>query len=84
MTVWTRVLYCEPSPRGDVFTLLERARGSHAIRRSAGMPLTEADARNVLAALGETREAIDAMIVQARAMPSASSRPSVEPRSADQ
>jgi hypothetical protein len=66
MTVWTRVVYCEVSPQGDVFTLLERAHGSQAIRRSARMRLTEADARRVLADMGETSEAIDAMVAQAR------------------
>ena len=66
MTVWTRVVYCESSPRGDVFTLLERAQGSRAIRRSAVMRLTEKDARSVLAEMGETEDAIDAMLAQAR------------------
>jgi hypothetical protein len=66
MTTWTRVVYCEASPGGDVFTLLERARDSQAIRRSAAMRLTEEDARRALAGMGETGEVIDAMIAQAR------------------
>jgi hypothetical protein len=68
MTVWTRVLYCEPSAGGDLFTLLERARGSQAIRRSAGHRLTEGEARRVLAAMGETGDGIEAMIADARAL----------------
>ena len=66
MTIWTRVVYCEASPQGDVFTLLERAQGSQAIRRSAGMRLSEEDARRALAAMGEAGDDIDAMIAQAR------------------
>ncbi|MEO5819530.1 MAG: hypothetical protein ABIT71_03430 [Vicinamibacteraceae bacterium] len=66
MTIWTRILYCETSPGGDVFTLLERAQGSQAIRRSAVMRLTEQDARRVLADMGESGDAIDAMIGRAR------------------
>ena len=66
MTIWTRVVYCEASPQGDTFTLLERAQGSRAIRRSAVMRLTEEEARRVLAEMGETGATIDAMIAQAR------------------
>lgn len=66
MTIWTRVVYCEPSVQGDVFTLLERAQGSQAIRRLAGKCLNEADARRALAAMGETGPDIDAMIAHAR------------------
>ena len=66
MTIWTRVVYCEASPQGDVFTLLERAEGSQAIRRSAVMRLTEEEARRALAEMGETGPTIDATIAQAR------------------
>ena len=66
MKSWTRVLYCEPSPFGDVFTLLERAEGSQAIRRSAITRLTEGDTRRAPAAIGETGDDIDAMIARAR------------------
>ena len=66
MTIWTRVVYCEASPQGDMFTLLERAQGSQAIRRSAVMRLTEEEARRVLAEMGETGATIDATIAQAR------------------
>jgi hypothetical protein len=66
MTTWTRVVYCETSPGGDVFTLLERARDSRAIRRSAVMRLTEEDARRALAGMGETAQVIDELIAHAR------------------
>lgn len=66
MRNWTRVLYCEPTPLGDVFTLLERAQGSQAIRRSAIMRLTEEDTRRALADMGETGDDIGVMIARAR------------------
>ena len=66
MTIWTRVVYCETSLQGDVFILLERAQGSQAIRRSAGLRLTEEETRRALAAMGETENDIDAMIAQSR------------------
>jgi hypothetical protein len=81
---WTRVLYCEPSPLGDVFTLLERARGSRTIRRSAVMRLTEADARRALAAMGETGAEIDAMIAQARVRELEAPRPAGSPHRRDE
>ena len=66
MKSWTRVLYRESSPLGDVFTLLERAQDSQAIRRSAMMRLTEEDTRRALASIGETGDDIDVMIARAR------------------
>ena len=66
MTIWTRVVYCDRSTGGEVFTVLERARDSQSIRRPAVVRYTEDDARRVLAALGEAPEAIDALIADAR------------------
>ena len=66
MTTWTRVVYCERTARGEVFTVLERAKGSQQIRRPAVIHHNEEEARRVLAALGETPEAIQALIAAAR------------------
>ena len=66
MTVWTRVVYCESAPGGDMFTLVERAKDCQAIRRSASMRFSEEDLRRALASLGEPAEIIDTMIAQAR------------------
>jgi hypothetical protein len=66
-TEWTWLLYCDRTPRGEAFTLMQRARHSQAIRRT-GTPITysEADLRALLASLGESAEDIDSLVAEAR------------------
>jgi hypothetical protein len=73
-TQWMWLLHCERTLKGEAFVLMQRARSSHAIRRS-GSPLTysEADVRALLASLGESAEDIDALVAGARRRPPARS-----------
>lgn len=73
-TQWIWLLHCERTLQGEAFVLMQRARSSHAIRRS-GSPLTysEAGVRALLASLGESAEDIDALVADARRRPPARS-----------
>ena len=64
---WIWLLYCQRTLNGDAFVLMQRARHSHAIRRS-GAPVAygESDVRALLASLGESAATIDALVAEAR------------------
>jgi hypothetical protein len=64
---WDWLLYCQRTLHGDAFVLMQRARNSHAIRRT-GSPATyaEADVRALLASLGQSADDIDTLVTEAR------------------
>jgi hypothetical protein len=64
---WIWLLYCQRTLKGDAFLLMQRARHSRAIRRSADpVAYREADVRALLASLGESAERIDSLVADAR------------------
>ena len=66
MTIWKRVVFCDWTPTGERFTVIERALGSSAVRRPAAMRYSEDELRRVLGDLGETAEGIEVLLAQAR------------------
>lgn len=64
---WTWLLYCQRTRTGDAFVLMQRARNSHAIRRT-GAPVTyaEPEVRALLASLGESAADIESLVADAR------------------
>ena len=64
---WIWLLYCRRTMHGDAFVLMQRARHSQAIRRSAEpVAYGEADVRALLESLGEPAERIDSLVSDAR------------------
>jgi hypothetical protein len=67
MTTWERTLHCERTRSGETFTILERARETAAIRRTADViTFSEADLRVLLDSLGESADRITEMVELAR------------------